>query len=93
MSWMVASYTSHPSTHAKSGNLPALFRQQGTETNTLRGWDKTHIYTTLPLLSYPHRPHKKLNPTPKLKPFRPSSPFLTASGSEKLTSNRAAGCA
>lgn len=35
--------------------------------------------------------YKKLSPTPKLMPFRPSSPRRNTNGSEKLTSNRAAG--
>jgi len=37
--------------------------------------------------------YKKLKPTPKLRPFLPSSPLRMTSGSEKLTSNLAAGCA
>ena len=35
--------------------------------------------------------YKKLSPTPKLNPFRPSSPCHKIRGSEKLTSNLAAG--
>lgn len=37
--------------------------------------------------------YKKVRPTPKLRPFLPSSPLRMTSGSEKLTSNLAAGCA
>ena len=37
--------------------------------------------------------YRKSIPTPNWTPFLPSSPFLKTKGKEKLSSNRATGCA